>query len=135
MVYVYFHKPICRRDFLMTIYSFRWVCFQIWVVNRWLDFSFLIRYVGQSKHGPGYEGNSPTYNIIESAAAATTTAEAATAEAAAAEAAAAAAAAAFAGEQHSLRALKHQPRCLDWPEGPASSNVVYTSENIVSSAG
>ena len=68
MVYVYFHKPICRRDFLMTIYSFRWVCFQIWVVNRWLGFSFLIRYAGQSKHGPGYEGNSPTYNIIKSAA-------------------------------------------------------------------
>ena len=26
----------------------------------------------------------------------------------------------IAGERHSLRALKHRPRCLAWPEGPAS---------------
>ena len=80
MVYVYFHKPICPRDFSMTIYSFRW----IWVVDRWLGFSFLIRYVGQSKHGPGHEGNSPIYNIIKSAAAASTAKAAAEAAAIAA---------------------------------------------------
>ena len=60
--------------------------YQIWVVDRWLGFSFLIRYAGQSKHGPGHEGNSPIYNtIIKSAAAA---AAASTAEAAAEAAAA-----------------------------------------------
>ena len=30
-----------------------------------------------------------------------------------------------AGERHSLRALKHRPRRLDWPEGPASSKLLY----------
>ena len=71
----------------MTIYYFQacrtatgWFCFQIWEVDRWLGLSFLIRYAGQSKHGPGHEGNSPTYNIIKSAAAATTAEAAAAAK-------------------------------------------------------
>ena len=31
-----------------------------------------------------------------------------------------------AGERHSLRALKHRPRRLDWPEGPASLVNLFT---------
>ena len=30
-----------------------------------------------------------------------------------------------ASERHSLRALKHRPRCLAWPVGPASINMFW----------
>ena len=31
----------------------------------------------------------------------------------------------IAGERHSLRALKHRPLCLAWPEGPASLYYIW----------